>query len=176
MAPFQPEKETITVSGTGIDRWWISLRMQPDEVALGKDCVALVLAAKRAAVGEEMLGGGGNPVRRKRMAWHKVALEAEYHRAGIAAHHCRILRITFIAAAPARILWDRESRRECPLNAGRRDFAGGNLADAADQVWIVRRAEPDVVRENRRAGNVAVPVNGVHPKQDRDRNPPFSGP
>src|SRR5262245_35936245 len=90
-----------------------------------------------------------------------LALQPENCSLRVIAHKCGILREAFVAAAPANILRDGECWRESPFDAGGCDCFGGGRADTLHEVGVVCGAEADVVRENYRAGNVVVAVNGV---------------
>ena len=132
--------------------------------------VALVLAVERAAVGEEMLRGGKHMVPGERLAGDEIALQAQGHRLGISRDQLGVRGIAFIAAAPAQVLRHRDGWRERPFDARGADLVRGRLANPSDEGRVVGRAKPDIVRVDRRVGQVAVAVDGVDPEQDRDRD------
>ena len=84
------------------------------------------------------------------------------------ATSARVLAEALVAAAPARVAGDAEARREVPRDAGGAHLLGGDPADLLDQRRVAGGAEPDVVREDRRADHIAVTVHGVHAVDDRD--------
>ena len=154
----------------GVDRGRIALRVEADEIGLGQHRIALVLAARRAAVGEEVLDRGSDVRRRERLAGDQRSLQTEHHRASELAHQRRVGREALVAAAPAIVLRGRERGGEGPFDAGGGDLGRRRLADAADQRGIAGRAEADVVRKDGRAGDVVVAVDAVHAEDDRDRH------
>ena len=95
-------------------------------------------------------------------------MQAADDRLGVGADERGIGRIAFVSPAPARILRHRNRRREHPGDPGRPDRPRGGVADARQQRRIVRRAETDVVREERRAVDVVVAVDRVGAPDDRD--------
>ena len=142
--------------------------MGVDQLALRPGEVALVLAARGAAVGEEVLGRPGNATGGDRAVRRQFTLEAEGHRTGVALRHLGMLGIAFIGAAPAVILGYGQGRAEGPVGTGHGDFERSGFADAADQVGIARGTQADVVREDGRADDVVVPVDGVDAIDQRD--------
>ena len=122
--------------------------------------VALVVAAG-AAVAEEMLGGRDDVPRPHEVRGAGGSLQPFDHRARIVGNDRRCLRIAFVGAAPAVVLHDRKRRREAPVDPGRGGLGRGRRADAADEAGVVRVAEPDVVRKQRRSDDVVVAVDGV---------------
>ena len=143
-----------------VDRWRIARRMDADQRVLGHDRVALVDPARRAAVAQIMLRAGGDMAVLDAVA-AGLALQPLDHRAGIAAHQCRILRIALIGAAPAIVLRHGQRRSERPVDPRRGRLRRGRRADPPDQVGIMRRAQRAVVREERRANDVVVAMDGV---------------
>ena len=145
--------------------------MRADQFGLGNLRVALILAVAGAAVGEEMLGGGGDMEQAEGLAGLQAALQALDHCGGIGFHQRGIGGIAFIAAAPAQVLRHGERRGEGPFDARPGDFRRRRPADAADEIGIMGRAKADIVREDGGARHIAVPVHGVHAEEDGDARP-----
>ncbi len=122
--------------------------------------IALVLAAS-AAVTEEMLDRGEDVavVEERRAALQP--LQPLDHRLAQRGDQSRILRVTFIGPTPTRVGRDGDGGGEGPVDPGDRDLGRGRLANAADQFGIAGRAEPDIVREERRARDIVVTVDRV---------------
>ena len=95
-------------------------------------------------------------------------LQSERHCPGIACDQRGVGGIAFIAAAPAHVLRNGEGGGEGPLDPAGRYFIGGGRPDPLDQRRVMRGAKADIVREDRRAGQVGVAVDRVDPEQDRD--------
>ena len=89
------------------------------------------------------------------------------HRSSIGADQRRIRTVAFVGPAPAWILDDSEGWREGPGEAGGAHLLGGRPADPVHQLRIVRRAEPDVMREERRTVDIVMPVDRVHAPDHR---------
>ena len=151
-----------------VDRGGIALRMGADQFGFGNLSVALILAILRPAIGQKMLGGGGDAERAQRLARHQLALKSVHHGGGIGFHQCGIGGIAFIAAAPAQILWHGERGREGPFDPRPGDFGGGRLSDAVDEIGVVGRAKADIVRKDGRTRHIAMAMHGVHAKEDGD--------
>ena len=151
-----------------VDRGGIALRMGADQFGFGNLSVALILAILRPAIGQKMLGGGGDAERAQRLARHQLALKSVHHGGGIGFHQCGIGGIAFIAAAPAQILRHGERGREGPFDPRPGDFGGGRLSDAVDEIGVVGRAKADIVRKDGRTRHIAMAMHGVHAKEDGD--------
>ena len=127
--------------------------------------VALVLAARRAAVGQEVLARSrGSPCRRspaRSRGWRR--------RPG--SRPARGLAVALVGAAPALVARDREAGREVPVDARARNLARGHARGGLDDRRIARAAHADVVREDRRALDGAVAVDGVDAVEHRDPEP-----
>ena len=95
-------------------------------------------------------------------------MQAANDRVGVGADERGIGRIAFVGPAPARIFRHRNRRREHPGDPRRPDRPRGGVADADQQLRIMRRAETDVVREKRCAVDVVVAVNRVGSPDHRD--------
>ena len=154
----------------GVDRGGVAHRVFRDQFLFVDLGIALVLALERPAVGEEMLGGCRDMARVDRLSRDQRPLQPEHPRLGIVGDQLRVGRIAFIAPSPTQILRHRERRSEGPLDPAPRDFGRGNRADALDQLGIARGAEPDIVREQSRAGDIVVTVDRIDAEDDRDRN------
>ena len=152
----------------GFDRRRIAGAVNVAELGRAGRIVALVVAALGAAVADEMLGGGDDMSGSEEFGRARPALQAFDHRARIGAHDLRILAKPFIGPAPPVVADHREGRREIPVDPGHRHLHRGDLADAADQIGIAHRAEPDILREDGRADDIGVAVNGVDAPHDRD--------
>ena len=84
------------------------------------------------------------------------------------ADEVRIFGIALIRAAPAIIAGHRDDGGEAPIDSGNRHLRRRDVADAANQLEITRRPEADVVREDRRADDVAVAVDAIRSPDDRN--------
>ena len=69
--------------------------------------------------------------------------------------------LVLVGAAPADITRDRNGRREGPVDTGRGHLFRSGVADALDQLGVVGRTEPDVVRKDRRTADLGVTVNRI---------------
>lgn len=96
------------------------------------------------------------------------ALQPLHHGGGIAGHHVRRFGVAFVGASPAIILGYGNGRRERPLHAGNAALQRGDATDLPQQLRIARGAQPDVVREQRGANDVALPVHGIDAEQQRN--------
>ena len=76
-----------------------------------------------------------------------------------------------VGAPPALVARDREAGREVPVDAGAGDLARGDARGGLDDRGIARAAHADVVREDRRALDRAVAVDGVDAVEHRDPEP-----
>ncbi len=103
------------------------------------------------------------------------ALQAFDHRAGIAGHQGRVLRVTFIGPAPAIIANHRECGGEGPVLARDTHLKGRHLADTPDQVRIIGSAKADVVRKECRTHDVVVAVDRIGAPEDRNPCPAPAG-
>jgi hypothetical protein len=148
--------------------------MHPDQLALAELAVALVDALARAAVADKVLGGRGDVAALHRRAARRITLQPVHHLGCVAPYQRRILRVAFVAAAPAQVLRHRQRRRECPVHPHCDHFLRRGSADAADQRRVMRRTESDVVREDGRTGDAGVAVHRVDAEQQRDHR--VSGP
>ena len=137
-------------------------QVEPPQLVFGDARVALVLAALRAAVGQEVLRG-----REDRRAVGRL-LEAADGGGAQARDQLGVLAVALVGAAPALVARDRETGREVPVDAGGRDLARGHARRRLDERGIVRGAHADVVREDRRALDGAVAVDGVDAVEHRD--------
>ena len=152
----------------GFDRGRIAGAVNVAQLGRGRRIVALVVPALGAAVADEMLGGGDDVAGAEEIGRAGHALQAFDHRPGIGADDLRILAEALVGAAPAIVADDGEGRREIPVDAGHRHLDRGDLADAADQVRIAHRAEPDILREDGRADDIGMAVDGVDAPHDGD--------
>ena len=101
------------------------------------------------------------------MSSFQAPLQPAHHCFGVSADLDRIGTVAFVRPAPARVLDDRQRRRESPGDARRSDLFCGRSTDACHQCRIMRCAEPDVVGEKRRAVDIAVAVHRVGAPDDR---------
>ena len=129
--------------------------MQFNQISFIADCIAGINASG-TAVTKEMLGSGDYTVLAQKI-W-ACALQAFNHGRAEFRHEALIFGIAFISAAPTVIAYHRQRRRKRPINAGDFDFSRRDAADLADQSRIARRAKADIMREQRRAHHIAVPV------------------
>ena len=159
----------------GIDRADIALGMEPYQLAFGNLRVALVHAVGRAAVAEEMLGGGCDLPGLQLACEFRRALQTFDGGLCVLTHERRVLSEALVAAAPANILRHGERRRESPVDARRCDRFGGGRADAAHELGVMRGAETDVVRKDHCADDVAVSVHGIDAEQQRNGRVPGRG-
>ena len=130
--------------------------------------VALVDALHGAAVGEKMLGGRRDMTLAEKFRRALAALQPLDQRRAERCDDPRIFGIAFVSPAPAVVPRDGDGGREVPVDAGRRDLHRGCRADPAEQVGITRRAQTDIVREDRRADDVGVAVDRVGAPDGRD--------
>ncbi len=140
----------------GLECAVISGCMGSVEVRLGRSRFALVLAVPGSAVAQVMLGRGQHGRRRT-----ELTLEAAHHRFAIGPNQVGIGAVAFVRASPARVLHDRERRREGPGDTGGAHLLGSHVADTLHQRRVMRSAEPDIVREKRCAVDIVVPVDRV---------------
>ena len=124
-------------------------------------------APRGPAVADEMLGGG----RRRGRPGQVLALESRDERLGQLGDLERVLAVALEGAAPADVLRHRHDRSEVPADAGGGHLERGRLADPLHQVDVVRRAEPDLLGEDRGARDVVVAVDGVDAVEHRDAEP-----
>ena len=75
---------------------------------------------------------------------------------------------TLVGPSPLRVLHHSQRGREVPVQASGENLSRGDARDVRDQIFRVRRAEPDVVRKQRRAAHVVVPVHRVDAEQQGD--------
>ena len=80
----------------------------------------------------------------------------------------RVFGIAFIGSTPAIILGNGNGRREVPVNAGHFDLDGRNVSNPAHEVCVASRAESDIVREDRGAHNIGMPVHSIRAPNGRD--------
>ena len=151
-----------------LDRGRVASPMDVTDVLVGGWVVPLVLAAQRAAVADKMLGRCDHLPGPEELGGASAALEALDHRPRVGTDDFGILGKALVGAAPAVVPDNRESRRKVPVGAGNRHFARGDFADAPDEVRIASGPEPDVLRENRRADDVGMTVDGIDAEDQRD--------
>ena len=147
----------------------IARRVDLDQLLLADLGVALVGAVRGAAVGQEVLGGGGDPAGGECPPALEPALQALDHRCRVGGHDLRGLAVALVGAAPAVVAGDGQGRREGPVEAGDRHLLGRGLADAADEVRVAGGTEADIVREDGGADDVVVAVHRVDAEDGRDR-------
>ena len=157
------------------DRRRVAGRMHVAQHRFADLGVTLVLAIFRAAIADEMLGGGDDVVGIEVVRRAEPAFQALDHGAGVLRHQRRVLRITFVGATPAPVLRHREGGRESPVDAAGAQLPRGDLADRVDQLRIARGAQAHVLREQRAADQVVVAVHRVDAEQHRDRQAPARG-
>ena len=151
--------------------------MDPSERRLVDACVALVerrraaagraLLVRRAAVADEVLRAREHRARRAQVR----RLEAADRGHAELGDDRGVLGEALVRAAPALVARHREARRERPLRAGRAHLERGHARRGLDERGVARAAQADVVREKRRAFDVAVAVHRVDAVQDRDLEP-----
>src|SRR5438128_105734 len=126
----------------GGERSIITGGVSASEIGLAGPGFALVDTVEGAAVADEVLGRG------KDRGWRaEPPLQPANHGFAIAADQRRIGAVAFVAAAPARVLNDREGWSERPAESRRAHLLRRRMADPLHQRGIVRGAEPDIVRE-----------------------------
>ncbi len=154
---------------TGGDGRGIARGVDADQLGLTDPGVALVTAVGGAAIAQEVLDRGDHVAAIEERWRAHLALQPFDHRAGVAGHHRGRFGIALVGASPAIVLRHRHGRREGPLHAGGARFQRGDFADPAQQRRIAGRAQTDVVREQRGADDVALPVHGIDAEQHRNR-------
>ena len=168
-SPAHPREARHDRLHAGLDRGRIAGAVNVAQLGGRGRIVALVAAVRGAAVADEMLGGGDDMAGAEEFGRARPALQALDHRAGIGADDLGILGEALIGAAPAVVADDGEGRREIPVDAGHRHLDRGHLADPADEVGIAHRAEADILREDGRADDIGVAVDGVDSPHHRNR-------
>ncbi len=128
--------------------------------------VALVAPAVGAAVAQEVLGGRDHVVLVEEGG--PLALQPADHGGGVGGHDLGIFRIALVGSAPAVVPHHGQGRSERPVHAQRPHLLGRGRADPADEVGITRRAQADIVREERGSVDVVVAVHGVGGPHHRD--------
>jgi len=148
-----------------LDRRRVAGQVDAPQILLGDLGVALILAAQRAAVGQEVLGGGedGGPVGR--------LLEPAHGGRAQALGQLGRLAVALVGAAPALVARDRDAGREVPVQAGACHLARRDARSGLHGRRIARAAHPDVVGEDRRALDRSVAVDGIHAVEHRDPEP-----
>ena len=130
---------------------------------------ALVPALGGAAVADEVLRGrehAAEATHRAVLAIIAPALEPIHVGRGVCAGDGGILGEPLVGPAPAIVAHHRQGGREGPVLARDADLLRGRAGDPAHQAGVARGAEADVVREERGAEHVAVPVDRVDPQHD----------
>jgi len=97
-------------------------------------------------------------------------LQAIDNAIAIGGNDVGILGEAFIGATPSIILWNRQRWGERPVMPGDAEFQCGDPCDLLDQVWIIRGAEPDIVRKDDRPAQVRVTVDSINAPNDWDRD------
>ncbi len=121
-------------------------------------------AEGRSAVADKVLCR-----RRRRVGGAQAgSLEARDARRTQVRDELRALAVPLVRPAPADVLGDGDDRAERPPNPGGVHLERGRAAHLLREGRIIRGTEPDVVREDRRAFDVVVPMHGVHAIQHRD--------
>src|SRR6185369_11308030 len=151
--------------GAGLDRGDVAGKVQAAQLLFGDPGVALILAAKRAAVAQEVLRAGhdargvdgGAGVH----AVTDVVLKPAHRGRAQALGQLGRLAVTLVGAAPAFISDHRDARRERPVDAGARDLARGHARRRLHGLGAARAAEADVVGKDRRPLEAAVAVDRV---------------
>ncbi|MNC03845.1 hypothetical protein D3C75_512690 [compost metagenome] len=151
------------------DRRWIPGRVDAHQVCFADPGITLVLTVGGAAVAEEVLHRSDHMTTIEERGRTHFALQAFDHCTGIAGHHLGRFGIALVSTPPAVVLRYCHGRCECPLHAGRAGLQCGDFADPAQQIRVAGRAQADVVREQRRADDVALPVHGINAEQHRNR-------
>ena len=122
---------------------------------------ALIHAAGGAAFADKVLRRGQYFHRAAQRQRRGVPLQAANDAGAVFAGDFRTFGIALVGSAPAVVPHHRERGREGPVNSGGGNFGGGCLAYGLDQLPITRGPEPDVVRKDRCAEHVRMPMNGV---------------
>lgn len=139
--------------------------MDAHQVGLADARVTLVLAAGGATIAEEVLHRRDHMTAIEKLGRPYPALQSLHHGPRVAGHHLGRFRVALVGAAPAIILGYRNGRRERPLHAGDAGLQGGDATDLPQQLRIARGTQPDVVREQRGANDVALPMHGIDAEQ-----------
>src|SRR5262249_15952910 len=130
--------------------------------------ISPVHAARGCAVADEMLQGRDRMLALQPVAASDRALQSGHERGAQLAHKIRIFAVPFISPSPTPILWTGKARSEIPRDAGRPHLQRRSLADAADELGVVRRAKPDIVRKQRRPVYVVIAMHRIDAMQQRD--------
>ena len=159
----------------------VALAVDVDELRLRREHDALVDALLGAAVGDVVLGRAEDAVEGRQppipvvpaVAAIVVVIRVEPHDAlgdgrRELADHARLLRPALVGPAPPIVAHHREAGTERPVLTRGADRALGRLADLAHQAGVARGAQPDVVREDRRAEDVVVAVHRVDAPEGRN--------
>src|SRR6185437_15028759 len=146
---------------TGFDGAEVARAMHVDHVAAADPGLALVGTVVGRTVADEMLGGGHHVV------LAEIPLKPLYIGTRVFAHQRALAGKTLVAAPPAYIPGHGQGRRERPFDTGGAHRPGGGRADRLDQGRVVRRAEADVVREQRGPEHVVVAMHGIGAPDDR---------
>ena len=149
----------------GLDGTVVPLPVHVDHLRLRDQRIALVLAAVGGAVADEMLGGGDHVAVLVQQPLHALDVGGR-----VFADQRGLGGIALVGASPARVLRDRDGRRERPGHAGGARGLAGGLGDALDQFDVMRGAQADVVREDGGAVDVAVSVHGIGAPDHRHRD------
>ena len=152
------------------DRRLVARRIDIAQLALARLVVPLVPAARGPAIAQEVLRRRQHVRPIEELRRTRNPLQALDHRRGVFPHQGRVFRVALVSASPARVAGHRHGRGERPVEPGDPHLEGSDLADAADELRIVRRSEPDVVGEERGTGNVVVAVDCVRAPQQRQGN------
>ena len=148
---------------SGIERGVIPRAVNGGELCGVAAVLTLVDALERPAIADEVLHAGGNIA-----LAGQFALQPAHQRAAQFRDHGGIAGIAFIGAAPALILHHGDGGREGPADPGGADLLRGRPPDPLDQIGIVRRAQPDIVREHRCPHHIVVAMNRVGAPDQRD--------
>jgi len=159
----------------GIERGDVGRAVNVAELLLARPCVSLIAALEGAAVAQEVLRRGDDPLLAEELGAADRALESLDQGSRVQGDDLGVFRVAFVRAAPAVVPCDGDGRTEVPVQAGGAHLAGRDLADAANQIGIPGRAEPDVVGEDRRTDHVVVAVYGVHAPDHRNADSAVRG-
>ena len=130
--------------------------------------VALVDALAGAAIGEEMLGGCRHVAGAEVGLGTSDALQSLDQRRAQRGDDLRVFGIAFVGSAPAVVPRDRDGGGEIPVDPCRFDLGSGRGSDPAHQIGIAGRTQADIVREDRRADDISMAVDGIGAPDRRD--------
>ena len=154
---------------SGCERGTIALRVNINQLLLGRKVIPLIRPFIRATVAKKVLGGRDNTAISEQFGRNgRIALKSLHHFAAIVIDDGWIFGIALIRASPTVIPHNGQRRREGPVNPGRGNFFGRGNANRLDQRRIIGGPQPDIVRKQGRSIHVAMPMHRVSAPQNRN--------